>query len=209
MYRTGLLCIPTLDGDALAAVRAVLRAQAPGCVVVSESSVGMQRTWIAETLRRACDEEELDLLLTLGGTLPAPGPSADEVVPEATLEVLDRLVPGLPETMRADALATTPLALLDRGVAGIRSRTLVVNLPEGRAAALFLAAVADLLPALLAHLQRDPAAPRLAALPPDGAAADPGAPAEPPDAQEPDAQARAAKPLDADEFAAFLKRRGH
>jgi molybdopterin biosynthesis enzyme MoaB len=191
MFRTALLCLPTLDADALAAVRALLRAQAPACVVVTESSVGMQRALVSETLRRWCDEEEMDLVLTIGGTLPAPGPSAAEVVPEATLEVLDRLVPGLPETMRADALATTPLALLDRGVAGIRSRTLIVNLPEGHAAVLFLAAVADLLPALLAHLQGDPAAPRLATLP---------------SPEESDPAPPAAKGLDADEFAAFLKR---
>jgi molybdopterin adenylyltransferase len=183
VIRAGLLCVPELDADTLSAVRAVLRAAQANVVVLQESGVGMQRAWIAETLRRWCDEEEMDLVLTIGGTLPAPGPSAAECVPEATLEVLDRLMPGLPEAMRAEAQASAPLALLDRGVAGIRSRTLIVNLPAGSLAPLFLEAIADLLPAAVAYLQEAP-------------------PASPPPAPEPAAH----KPLDPDEFAAFLNR---
>ena len=65
------------------------------------------------------------LVLTTGGTGFAPR----DVTPEATVEVVDRFAPGLAEAIRADALARTPHALLSRGVAGIRGRTLVVNLP--------------------------------------------------------------------------------
>jgi molybdenum cofactor synthesis domain-containing protein len=65
------------------------------------------------------------LVLTTGGTGFAPR----DVTPEATREVLDREAPGIAEAIRADALARTPHALLSRGVAGLRGRTLVVNLP--------------------------------------------------------------------------------
>jgi molybdenum cofactor synthesis domain-containing protein len=69
--------------------------------------------------------EEARVVLTTGGTGVAPR----DVTPEATLEVVDRDVPGLAEAIRADSRAKTPHALLSRGVAGIRDRTLVVNLP--------------------------------------------------------------------------------
>ena len=69
--------------------------------------------------------DDVRLVLTTGGTGVAPR----DVTPEATLEVVDRDVPGLAEAIRADARARTPHALLSRGVAGIRDRTLVVNLP--------------------------------------------------------------------------------
>lgn len=204
--RTGLLHVPTLDAELSAAVRALLARAGVGIVVMLESAVGSQRNWVAETLRSWCDEEELDLLLTLGGTFPAPGPSAAECVPEATLDVLDRLMPGIAETMRAEAAVDEPLALLDRGVVGIRSRTLIVNLPEGAGALLFLAAVVDLLPSVVAHLQGDAAAPRFAAV---GAAssAQTEERAGAPDAADAGTSPPAASGLDAAEFAAFLARR--
>ena len=65
------------------------------------------------------------LVLTTGGT----GLAARDVTPEATRAVLDREAPGIPEALRADSLAKTPHGLLSRGVAGVRDRTLVVNLP--------------------------------------------------------------------------------
>ena len=69
--------------------------------------------------------EETVLVLTTGGTGLAPR----DVTPEATLEVLERLAPGIAEAIRADSIAKTPHALLSRGVAGVRGRALVVNLP--------------------------------------------------------------------------------
>jgi molybdopterin adenylyltransferase len=69
--------------------------------------------------------EEAALVVTTGGTGVAPR----DVTPEATLEMIERDVPGLAEAIRADAAARTPHALLSRGVTGIRGRTLVVNLP--------------------------------------------------------------------------------
>ena len=68
---------------------------------------------------------EARLVLTTGGT----GFAARDVTPEATLDVVERLAPGVAEAIRADAIAKTPHGLLSRGIAGIRERTLVVNLP--------------------------------------------------------------------------------
>jgi len=199
--KTGLLCVPSLDDEALAAVGSVLRARVPGCVVMLERSVGGQRHALEDILVRWCDEEELDLVITLGGTLPAPGPSGREVTPEATLAVVERTLPGFAEAMRAHAKEQTSLALLDRGVAGIRGRTLVINLPAGAApSVLFLEAVVDLIPAALAYLREEEDRPRMddelvlhheddadSALPQPGARS-------------------TGKTLDAAEFAAFLRR---
>ena len=210
IVRAGLLHIPTLDLEAGAAVRRLLHAEAPGIIVLQESYAASQRHWIEETLRRWCDEDELDLVLTIGGTLPAPGPSSREVTPEATLAVVERLLPGLPEAMRAYAQETTALALLDRGVAGIRGRTAILNLPAGAGpAAYFLEAVVDLLPPLLAHLQDAPTAPALA----DALAAESGD-LEDEDEEAGERQTGSAEPeapsrsgLNAADFAAFLQRR--
>jgi molybdenum cofactor synthesis domain-containing protein len=69
--------------------------------------------------------EDAALVLTTGGT----GFGPRDVTPEATAEVLDRRAPGIAEAIRADSIAKTPHGLLSRGVAGVRDRTLVVNLP--------------------------------------------------------------------------------
>jgi molybdopterin adenylyltransferase len=69
--------------------------------------------------------EEAQLVLTTGGT----GLGPRDVTPEATSSVLERGAPGLAEAIRADSIAKTPHGLLSRGVAGIRDRTLIVNLP--------------------------------------------------------------------------------
>jgi molybdopterin adenylyltransferase len=69
--------------------------------------------------------QRVDVILTTGGT----GVSPRDFTPEATEACLDRLVPGIAEALRADAIAKTPHGLLGRGVAGIRGQTLIVNLP--------------------------------------------------------------------------------
>ena len=69
--------------------------------------------------------EEVALVLTTGGT----GLGPRDVTPEATAEVVERPAPGIAEAIRADSIAKTPHGLLSRGVAGVRDRTLVVNLP--------------------------------------------------------------------------------
>ena len=82
-----------------------------------------EREAIAGALVRLATEAEL--VLTTGGTGVAPR----DVTPEATRAVLERDAPGIAEAIRADAVARTPHALLSRGVAGVRGRTLIVNLP--------------------------------------------------------------------------------
>lgn len=79
---------------------------------------------IAATLRDWC-AEGLDLILTTGGTGFAPR----DVTPEATRTVLEREAPGIAEALRAESLKVTRHAMLSRGVAGIRGRTLIINLP--------------------------------------------------------------------------------
>jgi molybdenum cofactor synthesis domain-containing protein len=69
--------------------------------------------------------EEAELVLTTGGT----GLGPRDVTPEASVEVIDRPAPGIAEAIRADSIAKTPHGLLSRGIAGVRDRTLVVNLP--------------------------------------------------------------------------------
>jgi molybdopterin adenylyltransferase len=82
-----------------------------------------ERDAIAEAIEELADEARL--VLTTGGT----GVGPRDVTPEATSSVLERLVPGIAEAIRADSVAKTPHALLSRGVAGVHGRTLVVNLP--------------------------------------------------------------------------------
>ncbi|MBK8048642.1 MAG: hypothetical protein IPK16_16885 [Anaerolineales bacterium] len=116
MIKTAILCIPIYDEQASAAVRRLLHNGAPGCTVLLEQNAPMQRYVVEDLLRRWSDDEEMDLVLTIGGTLPAPGPSGREVVPEATLAVAERQLPGISEAMRAHAAVRTPLAWLDRGL---------------------------------------------------------------------------------------------
>jgi molybdenum cofactor synthesis domain-containing protein len=80
---------------------------------------------IKEAIIEMSDTLGLNLVLTTGGT----GFSNRDVTPEATLEVIERHVPGIPEVMRARSLQVTPKAMLSRAQAGIRKQTLVINLP--------------------------------------------------------------------------------
>ena len=84
-----------------------------------------EREVIAAALRRLADEEGARFVFTTGGT----GMTPDDVTPEATLDVIEREAPGYAETIRSESRAHTPLGILTRGVAGIRGRTLIVNLP--------------------------------------------------------------------------------
>ena len=80
---------------------------------------------IKEKLINYCDNLKLDLVLTDGGT----GFTARDFTPEATREVIEREVPGIPEAMRVGCLKITKRAMLSRAIAGIRGKTLIVNLP--------------------------------------------------------------------------------
>ena len=80
---------------------------------------------LSSELKRLCDEDLADLVLTTGGT----GFSPTDLTPEATLAVTERPAPGIAEAMRYKSLQITPRAMLSRAAAGIRKKTLIVNLP--------------------------------------------------------------------------------
>lgn len=80
---------------------------------------------IQTALIRLADEKDIALIVTSGGT----GFSPRDVTPEATLAVCQRLTPGIPEAMRSASMAVTPRAMLSRAAAGIRGKSLIVNLP--------------------------------------------------------------------------------
>ena len=96
-----------------------------GYRVLEAAVVPDEQPEIEAALVRLADQTEAALVATTGGT----GFSPRDVTPEATLAVCQRLVPGIPEAMRAASLAVTPRAMLSRAAAGIRGGTLIINLP--------------------------------------------------------------------------------
>lgn len=84
-----------------------------------------ERTWIAQTLRELVDNEGCHLVLTTGGTGPAPR----DVTPDATLDVADKEMPGFGEQMRQISLRFVPTAILSRQTAVVRKHALILNLP--------------------------------------------------------------------------------
>ena len=80
---------------------------------------------LSELLRETAERPDVNLIITIGGT----GFGPRDNTPEATLAVLERQAPGLAEAMRMETLKYTPMAMISRGVCGIRSGTLIVNLP--------------------------------------------------------------------------------
>lgn len=114
------------SGPAVAAI-----AEAHGLSVVYRSIVPDEREDICREPCRCADEEKIALVLTTGGT----GFSPRDITPEATKAVIERETPGIPEAMRAESLKITPRGCLSRSAAGIRGRTLIVNLPGSEKAA--------------------------------------------------------------------------
>jgi molybdenum cofactor synthesis domain-containing protein len=111
--------------------------------VVARALVPDERAEIEAVLTRWCDEDAADLVLTTGGT----GLGPRDVTPEATRAVIEREAAGIAEAMRAAGMRVTPYAALSRQVAGVRGRTLIVNLPGSpKAAAEGLEAILAILP---------------------------------------------------------------
>lgn len=84
-----------------------------------------EQTELVRSMKYCADVLKLDLVFTTGGT----GMSPRDITPEATMSIVERLVPGIPEAMRMRSLAVTDRAMLSRAVAGIRAETLIINLP--------------------------------------------------------------------------------
>lgn len=99
--------------------------QSIGGVVKEYVIVPDERQKLSETLIYMCDDAKLDIIFTTGGT----GFSTRDITPEATLDVIDRLTPGISEAIRMKSLSITPHAMLSRAVSGIRKQTLIINLP--------------------------------------------------------------------------------
>ena len=108
------------SGPALAAWLA-----ARGVQTVQSRVIADEFEQIVAVLTEWADDDAADLILTTGGT----GVSPRDVTPEATLQVLERTIPGLGELMRTRSLEKTPMASLSRAVAGIRGQSLIINLP--------------------------------------------------------------------------------
>ncbi len=96
-----------------------------GYEIVSETMLPDERELLAGEMRRIADGGLAELLVTTGGT----GFSPRDCMPEATMDVVERPTPGIPEAMRAYSMTITPRGMLSRAAAGIRKKTLIVNLP--------------------------------------------------------------------------------
>lgn len=96
-----------------------------GYEVVHKTLLPDDRKMLSDEMKKIADENIADLILTTGGT----GFSPRDITPEATLDIAERIVPGIPEAMRYFSLQITKRAMLSRATAAIRKKTLILNLP--------------------------------------------------------------------------------
>ena len=96
-----------------------------GAKIVTTRIIADDRDPLSETLREVAGRDDVNLILTTGGT----GFGPRDNTPEATAKVIEREAPGLAEAMRMETLKHTPMAMISRGVCGILSGTLIINLP--------------------------------------------------------------------------------
>lgn len=129
LYRTAVLTISDRSARGVREDRSgpevVRLLEEAGYQVVYTGIFPDERKMVEEELKKICDWNLADLILTTGGT----GFSMRDWTPEATLAVAHRQVPGISEAMRAYSLTITPRAMLSRGVSVLRERTLIINLP--------------------------------------------------------------------------------
>jgi molybdopterin adenylyltransferase len=127
--------------------------QAEGWSIAKQSILPDDESAIRQILIDWADSSEVDVILTTGGT----GFSPRDVTPEATRAVIERDAPGLAEAMRAASIKITPHAMLSRVVAGIRKKTLIINLPGSpKGAVENLQVIVPVLPHAIQLLQEDP-----------------------------------------------------
>ncbi len=139
-----------LSGPALAN-----KVTSAGFEIISTTIIPDEFDQIKSCLINWCDSGKFDLILTTGGTGFAPR----DVTPEATLAVLEKNAPGIAEAMRAQSLKITPHAMLSRQQAGIRKKTLIINLPGSPKGALEnLEVILPVLPHAIELLQENPSA---------------------------------------------------
>ena len=132
------------------AIRETLATSGLEVSFVEERLIPDEQLQIAEALFHLSERQDVDLILTTGGTGLAPR----DVTPQATLDTIDYEVPGIAEVMRAESVRVTPAGMLSRGVAGVRKRTLIVNLPGSpKAVKETLAAIAAALPHAVSTLR--------------------------------------------------------
>ncbi|ACH39287.1 molybdopterin adenylyltransferase MoaB, putative [Citrifermentans bemidjiense Bem] len=124
-----------------------------GVTVTCTEVIPDEASLISEKLAAWSDSGSFDLILTTGGT----GVSPRDVTPEATERVVDRVLPGFGEVMRAESLKKTPHAIISRAIAGIRKNTLIINLPGSpKGATENISFVWAAVPHAVAKLQGDP-----------------------------------------------------
>jgi molybdopterin adenylyltransferase len=121
----------------------IARCREFGWEIAGSAVLADDRAAIESFLKEAADSNAADLILTTGGT----GLGPRDVTPEATAAVVERMIPGFPEQMRAAGAQKTPRAVLSRAAAGIRGKTIIINLPGSpKGSVESLDVIADLLP---------------------------------------------------------------
>jgi len=136
------------SGPAVAAVLAEI-----GATIEKYEIIPDEKEVIARKLVEYADDLRLDLVVTTGGTGVAPR----DVTPDATRMVIEKEVPGMAEAMRMESLKKTPHAVISRAIAGIRGRTLIINLPGSpRGATENLRTILSSIPHAVSKIQGDP-----------------------------------------------------
>src|SRR5579875_227881 len=132
------------EGSDQSGAQLALLARRLGLLVAGAELIPDRRELIEARLRHWCDVEGCALIFTSGGT----GLAADDLTPEATRAVIEREVPGIAEAMRLASREHTPYWMLSRALAGVRGRSLIVNLPGSPAS---IAQIGDVLAPALVH----------------------------------------------------------